>query len=60
MTFKAANMQSKPPTTEQAAVSTGKMVPNANPFSKKRSMAEMTKSAALSNVEAVPQNTRSV
>ena len=45
---------------EQAAVSTGKLVPNANPFSKKRSMAEMTKPSAAAAIEAAPQNSRPV
>jgi len=44
MQFKAANAQSTAPATAQnAAVSANKLVPTANPFSKKRQHSEITK-----------------
>ena len=44
MQFKAANAQSTAPATAQnAAVSANKLVPSANPFSKKRQHSEITK-----------------
>ena len=44
MQFKAANAQSNAPATAQnAAVSANKLVPTANPFSKKRQHSEITK-----------------
>ena len=47
MQFKAANVQSSAvATTENQAVSKGKLVPQANPFTKKRQFEEITNTSA--------------
>ena len=55
MHFKAANAQSSNPVSAtNAAVSSGKLVPTANPFSKKRQHSEISKPEAPKNGATAP------
>ena len=59
MQFKAESVQNNPKASKASAISAGKLVPSANPFSKKRRHDEITKEntkpAANGSTPAKPQ-----